>query len=266
MTVNKIFGIYTSDNITINDEGLAKYINLATDISLHSGGRFGKKHFGKKDVNIVERLINKMMRTEKYTGKKMSAYKVVKNAFEIIENRTKHNPIQSLILAIQNAAPREEIIRLRYGGMSVPKAVDVAPARRIDLALRNISKGANKASFKKKKGIEYCLADEILLAAKNDLNSFAGYRLLSSDKTPIGVLALFRKEKISDEHSCIDVTDLSVCFGKELVLNRFSFSVMSGQKVLICGHSGSGKSTILKSLLGFVKPKEGTINPERWPV
>ena len=116
MSVNKIFGMYTSDNITINDEGLAKYINITSDISLHSGGRHGKKHFGKKDVNIVERLINKMMRTEKYTGKKMSSYKVVKNAFEIIENRTKHNPIQSLIFAIQNAAPREEVITLLKKG------------------------------------------------------------------------------------------------------------------------------------------------------
>ena len=71
------------------------------------------------------------------------------------------------------AAPKEETTRLRFGGISVPKAVDIAPQRRLDIAIRNICQGTCNASHKNKKSIERCLADEILKAAKNDPASFA---------------------------------------------------------------------------------------------
>jgi small subunit ribosomal protein S7 len=121
----------------------------------------------------MERLLNNMMRTEVYTGKKMKAYRVTKDAFDVIAERTKKNPVQVLVEALENAAPREEITRLQFGGISVPKAVDIAPSRRLDIALRNISKGAIQASFKTTKPIELCLADELILASKNDMNSFS---------------------------------------------------------------------------------------------
>ncbi|EQD28020.1 30S ribosomal protein S7P, partial [mine drainage metagenome] len=75
--------------------------------------------------------------------------------------------------AIENAAPREEVTRLKYGGVAVPKAVDVSPSRRVDVALRNIALGATKASYKKKKPVESCLADELIQASKNDATSFS---------------------------------------------------------------------------------------------
>ena len=75
--------------------------------------------------------------------------------------------------ALENAAPREEVTRLQFGGISVPKAVDVAPSRRLDISLRNITKGAIQTSFKNTKPIQECLADELILASKNDMNSFA---------------------------------------------------------------------------------------------
>jgi small subunit ribosomal protein S7 len=81
--------------------------------------------------------------------------------------------VQVLVEALENAAPREEITRLQFGGISVPKAVDVAPSRRLDIAIRNIARGAVQSSFKNTKPIELCLADEIILAAKGDMNSFA---------------------------------------------------------------------------------------------
>jgi small subunit ribosomal protein S7 len=51
--------------------------------------------------------------------------------------------------------------------------VDVAPSRRVDLALRNIAIGATKASFKSTKPIASCLADEIINASRNEAASFA---------------------------------------------------------------------------------------------
>jgi small subunit ribosomal protein S7 len=81
--------------------------------------------------------------------------------------------MQVLIDAIQNAAPIEDTTRLQFGGISVPKAVDISPQRRLDMAIRNICLGSVTASHKNKKSIESCLADEIMKAAKNDVTSFA---------------------------------------------------------------------------------------------
>ena len=81
--------------------------------------------------------------------------------------------MQVFIDALQNAAPKEETTRLRFGGISVPKAVDVAPQRRLDIALRNISQGSVNVSHKNKKSMEACLADELIKASKNDVASFA---------------------------------------------------------------------------------------------
>lgn len=167
-----LFGKYSTD-VTINDLGLVKYINLDERLVLHTHGRHARRHMGKGDVNVVERLINNMMRTEKYTGKKMSAYRAVKKAFEIIEKKTKKNPLQIFVNAIVNAAPREEVTRLKMAGIAVPKAVDVAPLRRVDIALRNIALGAVRASFRNTRSIEECLADEIIKASKNDVSSYA---------------------------------------------------------------------------------------------
>jgi small subunit ribosomal protein S7 len=81
--------------------------------------------------------------------------------------------MQVFIDALQNAAPKEETTRLRFGGISVPKAVDIAPQRRLDIAIRNICISSVSSSHKNKKSIEACLADEILKASKNDLASFS---------------------------------------------------------------------------------------------
>ncbi len=168
-----IFGKYDSTEVVSRDGGLAKYIDLTPTSVPHSGGRHANRWFGKANISIVERLINNVMRTEDYTGKKGKSFMVVMHAFEIVEKRTKKNPLQILVEALENSAPREEITRLQFGGISVPKAVDVSPSRRLDIALRNISKGAVKSSFKNKKTIAVCLADELLLASKGEMTSFA---------------------------------------------------------------------------------------------
>ncbi|WP_400232198.1 30S ribosomal protein S7 [Methanomethylophilus alvi] len=168
-----IFGKYDTTEIVINDAGLAKYIDLNSTSVPHSGGKHANKWFGKSNLSIVERLINNIMRTEKYTGKKLKAYKAVSDAFDIIAAKTKKNPVQVLVEALENAAPREEVTRLQFGGISVPKAVDISPQRRLDIALRNVSSGVVAASAKNKKTIQDCLADEIMLAAKGDMTSFA---------------------------------------------------------------------------------------------
>jgi small subunit ribosomal protein S7 len=168
-----IFGKWPSTAIEVPDVGLARYISLEAVGVMHHGARHANKHFGKTKVHVVERLINDLMRSETYQGKKSKAYKAVEEAFERVAERSKENPVQVLITAIVNAAPREEVTRLRYGGINVPKSVDVAPLRRLNVALRHIAMGATQTSFKSTKPISQCLADEILKAAKNDPQSFA---------------------------------------------------------------------------------------------
>ena len=163
---------YDMDDVKVEDKGLERYINLDTE-NIYLGAVFANKMFAKSKVPIIERLINNIMRTEKYTGKKIKAYKVVKSALEIIDKRTKSNPVQVLVHALQNSAPKEETTRLRFGGISVPKAVDTAPQRRIDIAIRNICTGVVNTSHKNKKRMEVCLAEEIIKASKNDVSSFA---------------------------------------------------------------------------------------------
>jgi small subunit ribosomal protein S7 len=168
-----IFGKYDLSEVVVEDPGLRRYINLAPVGLPHTGAKHANKSFGKTKVNIVERLINNMMRTEHTTGKKAFAYRTVSKSFDIIQKRTKINPVQVLINALQNSSPKEEITRLRFGGISVPKAVDTSSSHRLDVALRNICKGAVSSSHRNKKRMEVCLAEEIILASKADMNSFA---------------------------------------------------------------------------------------------
>jgi len=169
----KVFDQFTTEDVVISDVGLKKYINLNTRGSAHTSGKLTRRQLGKANVSLVERMVNNIMRTEDFTGKKTKAYTAVKDAFLIINKKTKKNPLQILIQAIENSAPREEVTRLRFGGISVPKAVDISPSRRLDIALRNICTGAVKSSYKNKKTISDCLANEILVASRGELESFA---------------------------------------------------------------------------------------------
>jgi len=163
---------YNMDEVKIEDKGLERYMNLDVETS-YLGGIYANKLFAKSKMPIVERLMNNIMRTENYSGKKIKAYKVVNTSFEIIDKKTKTNPMQVLVDALQNAAPKEETTRLRFGGISVPKAVDVAPQRRVDIAIRNICTGVVNITHKNKKSISIILTDELIKASKNDVASFS---------------------------------------------------------------------------------------------
>jgi small subunit ribosomal protein S7 len=172
-TVRPLFGKYPFTGVVVTNPGLQRYININPVSIPHSSARHANRPFAKINTNIVERLINGMMRTEWATGEKAKMYRVVEDAFDIIAKRTKANPIQVFVDALCNSAPKEEVTRLRYGGINVPKAVDVSASRRLDIALRNICIGTISASHNNKKRLEQCLADEILLASKREINSYA---------------------------------------------------------------------------------------------
>jgi len=169
----KLFGKWDVSNIEKRDRGLQSYIDVEPKLIPHSSGRHEHRRFGKADVNIVERLANRMMRPGKNGGKKILALSIVDAALELVALKTGENPIQVLVRAIENSAPREEVTRIRYGGISYPQSVDSSPQRRVDLALRFITDAARNSAFGSNKPIEECLADEIALAGSHDAKSYA---------------------------------------------------------------------------------------------
>ncbi|MGB9779127.1 MAG: 30S ribosomal protein S7, partial [Candidatus Bathyarchaeales archaeon] len=134
----KLFEKWSFRDIQVRDLGLQRYISLKPMVLPHSMGRHEHKRFRKANVNIVERLVNNLMRPGKNAGKKAKAMNIVRQAFEIIHLRTGKNPIEVLVRAVENSAPCEDTTRISYGGIVYHLSVDVSPQRRVDLALRNI--------------------------------------------------------------------------------------------------------------------------------
>ena len=182
-----LFGKWSSEEVKIQDVSLVKYINFEDKIIPHTFGKNTRRRLSKGNLNIVERLINKVMRSGqgkrklsgKYIrgrgscGKKMQAMKIIEDAFYIIENETKQNPLQVLVKAIENSAPREDITRVKKGGIAYTISVDLAPLKRIDESLKNLALSAFSLSFNKKVSASQALAKELILASKNDSNSFS---------------------------------------------------------------------------------------------
>ncbi len=183
----KFFGKWGTKEIKLLDITLVKEISLQPRIIPHTFGRETRKRFQKRELNIVERLINKVMRSGqgkrkmsgKYIrgrgscGKKFQAMRIIEEAFEIIEAETKQNPVQVLVKAIENAAPREDTTRIKRGGVSYTQSVDVSPMRRVDDSLKNIALAAFAQSFNNRTSAESALAKEIILASNNDNASFS---------------------------------------------------------------------------------------------
>ncbi len=180
----KAFNTWGTEGIVVSDMGLKDYITLQPRIVPKTGAKYAGKEFHKSRTFIVERLINKLMvpghKGKKHskssghiTGKGQNAYKIVFDAFKIIEAKTKTNPIEVFVKALENAAPREEIITIEYGGARYPKAVECAPQRRIDITLRLFVQGSYQKSFNSKKAFTACLVDEILAASNMSANSLA---------------------------------------------------------------------------------------------
>ena len=180
----KLFEKWPTD-VVIKDKGLQRYLNLRDVGVPHFHGIYTRKRFWKHKQSIVERLANRMMtpgtirarvkgrRTSYRAGKKQHAINVVRRAFELINLKSGENPVQMLVLAIENASPREDTTRISMGGISYQSSVDVAPARRVDGAIHLLALGASRRSHNSPLTIEECLCEEIIAASKGDSASFA---------------------------------------------------------------------------------------------
>ena len=166
-----LFGVWDVSEMEYTDPSTRRYIKV-TPIA-HTMGRHADKQFQKSEISVVERLINRLMQTEDNTGQKQKTMNIVRGALEIVADRTDENPVQVLVRAVENAAPREETVRLKYGGISVPQAVDVAPQRRVDQALMFLAEGTLRGSRKSKTSAAESLAQQIVGAANYDVQTYA---------------------------------------------------------------------------------------------
>jgi len=178
-----IFNRWDLKEVRVEDPGLVKYINLRPVIVPRTFGR-NRGDFSKNEMNIVERFMNKLMVTG-HTGKRhkltsgrfcgnyQTISREMQKAFEIIEGKTKQNPVQVMVKALENAALYEEIAAYQMGGMIARKAVITSPQRRIDVALRLITQGIYRSAFRSKKTLGTAIADELLAIANNDARALA---------------------------------------------------------------------------------------------
>jgi len=61
------------------------------------------------------------------------------------------------------------------------------------------------------------------------------------------------------EQSALEITNLSKSFGNNHVLKNFSLRLNKGENLAVLGKSGSGKSVLIKCVIGLIPPDEGVI-------
>ena len=109
---------------------------------------------------LVTRLINNIM----LDGKKGVAQKVVYGAFDIIQEKTGKDPVETFTAAMENVMPSLEVKARRVGGATYQVPIEVRPERRQTLGLRWITTFARTRG---EKTMKERLAGEIMDAANN---------------------------------------------------------------------------------------------------
>ena len=114
---------------------------------------------------LVTRLINNIM----LDGKKGVAQKIVYGAFEIINEKTGNDPLETFEAAMENVMPQLEVKARRVGGSTYQVPIEVRPERRQTLGLRWLTTYSRQRS---EKTMKERLAGEILDAVNGAGGAF----------------------------------------------------------------------------------------------
>ncbi|MBQ2687276.1 MAG: 30S ribosomal protein S7 [Ruminococcus sp.] len=114
---------------------------------------------------LVTRLINNIM----LDGKKGVAQKIVYGAFEIINEKTGNDPLETFEAAMENVMPQLEVKARRVGGSTYQVPMEVRPERRQTLGLRWLTTYSRQRS---EKTMKERLAGEILDAVNGAGGAF----------------------------------------------------------------------------------------------
>ncbi|MFH0812839.1 MAG: 30S ribosomal protein S7 [Pseudomonadota bacterium] len=119
----------------------------------------------KYNDKMVARLINKVI----MRGKKSLAERIVYSAFDIIESRTKQEPLSLFKASLDNIKPVIEVKSRRVGGATYQVPLEIRSDRRVSLALKWLITHARQ---RPEKSMPERLAGEMLDAANNRGNAF----------------------------------------------------------------------------------------------
>ncbi|MBO0344836.1 30S ribosomal protein S7 [Roseibium sp. CAU 1637] len=88
------------------------------------------------DPKFGDMVVTKFMNAVMFHGKKSTAERIVYGAFDVIENKTRENPIEVFHAALENVMPSVEVRSRRVGGATYQVPVEVRTDRRQALAIR----------------------------------------------------------------------------------------------------------------------------------
>lgn len=66
-------------------------------------------------------------------------------------------------------------------------------------------------------------------------------------------------KRLMEEDQVLEIQHLSKSFGNNHVLKDFNLTLKKGESVVVLGKSGSGKSVLIKCVIGLLQPDEGSI-------
>jgi small subunit ribosomal protein S7 len=114
------------------------------------------------DPRYGDRQVARFMNIIMHDGKKSTAEQIVYGAFEIIETKTRNDPMAMFRRALENARPRIEVKSRRVGGATYQVPIEVRPERATSLAMRWL---VQYARTRDGKSMRDKLANEIIDAA-----------------------------------------------------------------------------------------------------
>jgi small subunit ribosomal protein S7 len=127
------------------------------------------KRFPQPDPKFGDTVVTQFVNNMMYEGEKSVAYKVFYNALDLIEERTKENPLEIWRKAVQNVSPAVEVRSRRIGGANFQVPSEVRPERRQSLGIKWIISFARSRNGK---SMEDKLANELIAASKGEGGAF----------------------------------------------------------------------------------------------